>query len=381
MTFCVNLYVLILFTVLNHSAFIGSRVVLSLYAIHLHATPFTVGTLMSVYGMVPLLFAVSAGRLTDRVGPRLPMLAGSVLVALGAAVPFAAPGLTSLYFAAGLIGAGFMLYQVTVQNTVGLIGKREDRPRNFSVLALGFSVSAFVGPMLTGLAIDSMGHLAAFVFLALLPLPGIAVLAADRLALPRHPPHIARGEQRLADLLGHRELRRVFIVSGLQSIAWEMFTFMMPIYGTRIGLSASMIGVVMGSFAAATFTVRLSLPYLNRRVTAWRLLRVALLSAGITCALFPLVSHVALLMALAFMLGLGLGGSQPMVMALLHEAVPEGRTGEAVGLRAAVVTTSQTAMPLLFGAVGSTLGVGPVFWAVAVALTAGSQVARRRPPH
>jgi len=217
--------------------------------------------------------------------------------------------------------------------------------------------------------------------LALLPLPGIAVLAADRLALPRHPPHVPRDEHRLADLLGHRELRRVFIVSGLQSIAWEMFTFMMPIYGTRIGLSASMIGVVMGSFAAATFTVRISLPYLTRRVTAWRLLRIALLSAGITSALFPLVNHVTLLMALAFMLGIGLGGSQPMVMALLHEAVPAGRTGEAVGLRAAVVTTSQTAMPLLFGAVGSALGVGPVFWAVAVALVTGSQVARRRPPH
>ncbi|MBI4588931.1 MAG: MFS transporter, partial [Candidatus Rokubacteria bacterium] len=81
---------------------------------------------------------------------------------------------------------------------------------------------------------------------------------------------------------------------------------------------------------------------------------------------------------LAFVLGIGLGGSQPMVMALLHDAVPEGRTGEAVGIRATVVTTSQTFMPLLFGALGSTLGVAPAFWAVAIALAAGSRVAKKR---
>ncbi len=374
-----NFYALILFNVLNHSVFVGSRVAVSLYAIHLQASPFTVGTLMSVYGVVPTLFAVSAGRLTDRVGPRLPLLAGSILVAAGALAPFVFPGLPALYAAATLIGSGFMLYQVTVQNTVGFIGKREDRPTNFSVLALGFSASAFIGPMLTGLAIDWAGHKTAFLLLAFLPLPGIAVLAADKLPLPRPPVQAARGgEHRLTDLFAHRELRGIFIISGVQSMAWELFSFMTPIYGSRIGLSASVIGVVMASFAVATFSVRLALPFLTRRLTAWRLLNFALLGSGITYLLFPLVTNVAMLMALAFVLGIGLGGSQPMVMALLHDAVPEGRTGEAVGIRATVVTTSQTLMPLLFGTLGSTLGVAPAFWAVAIALAAGSRVAKKR---
>jgi len=379
----VTLYTLILFNILNHSVFVGSRVAVSLYAIHLHASPFMVGTLMSVYGMVPMLLSVAAGRLTDRVGPRVPLLVGSTTLTVGATLPFLFPGLPSLYVAATMIGSGFMLYQVTVQNTVGFIGKPEDRPTNFSVLALGFSISAFVGPMLTGFAIDNAGYVTAFVLLALLPLAGIAVLAADRLHLPRPRGHGARREEhRVADLFRNRELRSVFIISAVQSMAWELFSFMTPIYGSRIGLSASLIGVIMGSFAAATFVVRLSLPYLTRRLTAWRLLNVALLTAAGSYILFPLVSNVATLMTLAFVLGIGLGGSQPMVMSLLHDAVPEGRTGEAVGIRAAVVTTSQTFMPLLFGALGSALGVAPAFWAVAVALGAGSREAkkRRRPP-
>lgn len=376
-----TLYALIAFTILNHSVFMGSRVAVSLYAIHLHASPLTVGVLISLYGLLPTLIAVSAGRLTDRVGPRVPLLVGSALVAAGAAIPCFMPGMNPLYAAVTLIGLGFTLYQITVQNITGFIGKPEDRPSNFSILALGYSVSAFVGPMLSGFAIDSAGYTVAFLLLALLPLPTIAILAANRPSLPRPPTHGIRNKQhRLTDLLAHRDLRSVFIISALQVTSWELFTFMMPIYGSGIGLSASVIGIIMGTFAAATFVVRTSLPYLSRRVTAWRLLKVALLIAAATFLLFPLVTHVAPLMVLAFVLGIGLGAAQPMVMALLHDAVPEGRTGEAVGLRAAIVTTSQTAMPLAFGAIGATVGVAAVFWAVAAALVVGSRAARKRRP-
>ena len=374
-----TLYVLILFSVLNHSAYVGSRVAVSLFAIHLGASPLVVGTLMSLYGVLPMLFSVSVGRLSDRIGPRPPMLVGSILVVTGALMPIAFPGVKALYFAAALIGTGFMTFQVTMQNIVGFIGKPENRPANFSMVAVGFSVSAFVGPMLTGLAIDGFGHVQAFLVLALLPVATIVALAANKLPLPRLPSVGKRtGERRVADLLSHRDLRRVFIISGMQAMAWELFTFMTPVYGASIGLSASMIGVIMGCFAAATFSIRMALPYLARRVTAWRLLSFALLMAGVVFSLFPLAKSAVPLMVLAFLLGIGLGSAQPMVMALLHDVVPEGRTGEAVGIRSTVITTGQTVMPLLYGALGSVIGFPLVFWAVAAALALGSQAARRR---
>jgi len=39
-------------------------------------------------------------------------------------------------------------------------------------------------------------------------------------------------QHRVADLLRHRDLRSVFIISALQVTAWELFSFMMPIYGS-----------------------------------------------------------------------------------------------------------------------------------------------------
>jgi MFS family permease len=375
-----TLYLLIFITLLNHSVFAGTRVSASLYAIHLSATPFTVGVLMALYALLPMLFAVSMGRLTDRIGARVPMLAGSVAIGAGAILPFLWPGMPALYLASVLIGSGFMMYQVAAQHIVGYIGKPEDRPMNFSLSALGFSVSGFLGPMIAGFGIDEIGHTATFAALAAFPLLPIAVLALNQLRLPQPHAHASPADpaRRVADLLRHRELRPVFVTSGLLATAWDMFTFAIPIYGSSVGLSASSIGLVLGSFSAATFVIRVMLPALSRRLTAWPLLAASLAIAAASFLLFPLFEHAGLLMAIAFLLGLGLGMSQPMVMSLLHNTVPPGRVGEAIGVRMTLVNISQITVPLLFGALGTALGMGPVFWATALLLSGGSLYAKRR---
>jgi predicted MFS family arabinose efflux permease len=273
-----------------------------------------------------------------------------------------------------------MMYHVAYQNIVGYIGRPEDRPVNFSLAALGFSVSGFTGPMIAGLGIDWIGHTATFAAFAAFPLVPIAVLGLNKLPLPQPHAHGAPAEpgRSIADLLRHRELRPIFIASGLLATAWDTFTFAIPIYGSRIGLSASSIGFVLGSFSVATFVIRVLLPAISRRLAPWPLLTVSLATAGATFLLFPLIERAGLLAALAFVLGLGLGMSQPMVMSLLHNTAPAGRAGEAVGIRMTLVNMSQTGMPLLSGALGAALGMAPVFWATAVLLGAGSLYARRR---
>jgi MFS family permease len=375
-----TLYLLIFVTLLNHSVFAGTRVTASLYAIHLGATPLTVGALMALYAMLPIFFAVSMGRWIDRIGARAPMLVGSVAIGSGAILPFLFPGMNALYAASVLIGSGFMMYQVAAQHIVGYIGKPEDRPVNFSLSALGFSISGFAGPMIAGFGIDEIGHTWTFAVLAGLPLVPIAVLGLNRLRLPQPHAHASKPDprHRVADLLRHRDLRPVFVTSGLLAAAWDMFTFAIPVYGASIDLSASSIGLVLGAFSAATFVIRGLLPAISRRLTAWPLLAASLAIAAGSFLMFPLLRSGALLMAVSFFLGLGLGMSQPMVMSLLHNTVPQGRVGEAIGVRMTMVNFSQIAIPLMFGALGTALGMLPVFWATALLLSGGSWYAKRR---
>src|SRR6185295_18006151 len=132
-----------------------------------------------------------------------------------------------------------------------------------------------------------------------------------------------------------------------------------------IGLAATTIGVIIGAFSAANFAVRIVLPVLARRWSPLALIKASLVLAGVLFVAIPLVTSAAALIGLATVLGLGLGVTQPLAMALLHDSAPAGRSGEAVGLRAAVINLSGTTMPFVYGALSTALGMLPVFWAIA----------------
>ncbi len=368
---------LVVATIFAHAAFNGSRLTISLFALNEGASPLTVGVLMSLFSALPMLLGVTAGRLVDRVGIRRPILACVVLLAVAVFLPGAFPRLATLFAVSAAIGTSFMLFHICVQHAVGSMGG--DRMANFGWLALGFSISNFIGPTFTGIAIDSVGHANAFLLLSIFALVSFALLYARRAALP-HVQHADQPRQSgsALDLLAHDELRRVFVVTGLLAAAWDLFVFVIPIYGTSIGLSASTIGFILGSFATATIIIRLALPWLSRRMREWSMITATLFVAAIAYALFPLVRTVPLLAAISFLLGLGLGATQPSVMSLLYALAPAGRAGEAVGVRSVVLNASHTVLPLAFGGLGATLGMSPVFWSMALALVGGGWFANRR---
>ncbi|HEY9447836.1 MAG TPA: MFS transporter [Burkholderiales bacterium] len=374
-----TLYFIAALTILLHLSFAGMRVLLSLFALHLHASPLMVGLLMSVLAAVPMVFAVTWGRYIDRVGTRTPMLLGAAAVVSAGIVGYALPRIETLFLVSALAGAGFMLFHIAVNQAAGLLGGPEHRAHNFTVLALAFSTSNFIGPVLTGYAIEGIGHRASFLLLACTSVITLAVLLWNRIELPRNAtPFKGSEKQRVADLFRIPRLFTVFIVSGLLSMAWDLFTFVMPIHGSRLGLSASTIGLILGCFGSAVFAVRLVLPWIVHRVDEWKILVGAMFVTGAGLAVMPLTNDVPTLMILSFMLGVGLGGTQPMIMALLFNTAPQGRGGEAVGVRTLLLNFSQAGIPLVFGALGAALGMTPVFWTMAVALVAGGWYARRR---
>jgi predicted MFS family arabinose efflux permease len=375
----VPLALLVFTVVLAHAAYNGSRLTLSLAALAAGYTPLTVGVLMSLIAAFPMLLGIHAGRWVDRVGLRMPLMGSTAFLCVAILIPAAYPGVVSMYAAAIGAGTSFMLFHICAQHYVGETSTPANRRENFGWLALGFAISNFLGPTLAGIAIDTLGHRATFVLAACSAAAAFAVITYRR-AFLSHTPHATRegGERSALELLKNAELRRVFIVSGMLASAWDLFTFVMPIYGTSIGLSATTIGLILGSFAAATFFVRLALPWIMRRVREWPLITATFCVACVAYALLPMVETVPLLASLSFLLGLGLGATQPSIMALVYSTAPEGRAGEAVGVRTVVLNASSTMLPLLFGGLGTAVGMLPVFWSMSGALAAGAWLSDRR---
>jgi len=368
--------------VLAHVAFVGARLTGSLYALANHASTFTVGVILALFSLIPMLIAVHAGRWLDAVGPWRPLLAGVSMMLGGlllpALFPYATADVAPLLVCSCLVGTGATIALLAVQKVVGERADPNNRAAAFSWLALGASVSGFVGPVASGALIDLIGHRATYGVLIAVMLGALWLLRANRELLSVH-----RGKEHPAEpmhpleLLRHTELRRVMIATALISMSWDLQSFVIPVHGSRVGLSASQIGVVMGSFALATFVIRLAMPQLTRRFSEWQVLIYTLFSAAFAFALFPFFTSLAPLMIMAFLLGLGLGAAQPNIMSLVHSRSPPGRVGEALGLRSTIINSSQVILPLVFGAFGSVLGAPAMFWSMALITSLGGGAGMR----
>ena len=191
------------------------------------------------------------------------------------------------------------------------------------------------------------------------------------------PAHDA-AQNRVLDLWKMPKLRSAFIASGILSAAWDLFQFYFPIYGHSIGLSASVIGTVLATFALATFTVRILLPAWAKRSSEADILVKGIFISAFAFVLFPFFVNPWLLATVAFILGLGVGSGQPMSMSLIYALAPPGRTSEAAGLRVMVNNVAHLSIPLLFGSVGTAFGFMPVFVSNAAMLVAGGELLRRK---
>jgi MFS family permease len=358
----------------THACFTGSKVVIALLALELGASQSTIGVLIAAYAVAPLIFGVYSGRLADRIGMRIPMLAGASAIGAAMLVGFMWQSLAALFATALLVGIGFVFFIVSVQNLVGAMPG--NRARNYSILTIGYSASNLIGPLLAGFVIDYAGHAYAFLMFAVFSLLPIVVLAT-RANLTRVERDNAVEEKRSAfDLLKSPVLRRQILITGLLMSAWELFLFYVPIYGHGVGLSASTIGVIIACFAAATFLIRFSLPRITGRFGVERVLASAMVIAACASAVFPLFSAAPVLMGIAFVLGLGLGCGQPLSLTTSFERSPPGRSGEVAGLRTIATNAARLLVPLLSGAFGAALGAGAVFWLNAINLSAVSYMAK-----
>lgn len=373
------LLALIAVAVCAHVALGAARVTTALYALSLHASEFTVGTLVALFAVFPMLLAVGMGRIIDRIGVQKPLRAGGVIASAGVIVAASVKAVAALYVAAILIGTGFMAIFIATQHAVGAMLANEHKSAGYSRLSVGFSVSSFVGPLIAGFTIDHAGHAYAFIACGVFTLLSFMIASSSTLrALPvqRTSPTQARGSP--MQLLRNRELRGVYFVGITLAAAWDMFTFVTPIRGTQLGYSASMIGMILATFSAATLVVRIAMPGIVRRYHEWQVLTGALAAAALVYLLLPFMQQPLAMAAAAFALGLALGSGQPNVLALLHIAAPPGRGAEAIAIRASLGNLSAVALPLAYGAAGATLGLFAVFWGLGAVIACTVPVAARR---
>ncbi|MDO9198448.1 MAG: MFS transporter [Rhodoferax sp.] len=363
-----------------HACMAGMRMASPLLALREGYSAIAVGFLLALFALTQVFLALPAGRYVDRHGLKRPVGFCVVAAALGAGLAVAFPVFPVLCLSALMTGGSTGVAVIALQRHVGRAAQNATELKKvFSWLAIGPAVSNFVGPLAAGLLIDYSGFRAAFLLMALLPL---ATWFWVRRTVELSPvPVVVGGAPKKAwDLLREPIMRRLMLVNWLLSSCWDVHTFVVPILGHERGLSASVIGTILGAFAIAAAFVRVLLPVFAAHVREWVVVASAMVITAVLFAVYPFMVSPLAMGACSVMLGLALGSVQPMIMSTLHQITPEARHGEALGLRLMTINASSVLMPMLFGTAGAVVGVSVVFWAVGLAVGAGARPAWRLRP-
>lgn len=363
---------LILAQISIHACMTGMRMATPLLALREGYSPAAVGVLLALFALTQVFLSLPAGRYADRHGLKRPLAISVVAASLGAGLAVIFPMYPVLCLAALLSGGASGAAIIALQRHVGREAHDKVTLRKvFSWLAIGPAVSNFLGPFMAGLLIDyaggeaasTTGFRAAFLLMALLPLSAWLWVRT----VPEHasePPPSSPRSGTAWDMLQHQGFRRLLLMNWALSSCWDVHTFVVPILGHERGLSASVIGTILGAFAIAAAAIRVLIPLLSEHLSEWKVVLGAMVCACVLFIAYPFMPGAWSMMGCSVVLGLVLGSVQPMVMSMIHQITPAHRQGEALGLRMMAINGSSVVMPVLFGSIGTVVGVSALFWAV-----------------
>lgn len=348
-----------------------TRPIITLFASELGASTFEIGLLTAAYAFFPLMIAISAGKIADKVGDRLPVLFGMIGVAIGMCLPFLFPTMWSLYVGQVIVGISHVFVVLSLQNVLGNWSPPEKRDHYFGIFSTAVSLAAILGPVTGGYLVQYFSFASAF-FISFL-ISFVPILVSFSIPVNIQP----KVDKKISltasiGLLKISVLRKALISSALVLYSRDIFVAYFPLYAKDIGISASAIGWILSIQGFAMMIIRV---YLNKLVDTFgrdRILIATIIIAGLSFLLVPFTSQVYLLTFWSALMGFGLGCGQPLSMTTTYNVSPKSRTGEVLGLRLTTNRLSQLIAPIFFGIVGSWVGVISVFFISGAFLLGGT---------
>lgn len=352
-----------------------TRPIITLFASELGASTFEIGVLTATYAFFPLMIAIYAGKIADKVGDRLPVLFGMMGVAIGMCLPFLFPAMWALYVSQVIVGISHVFVVLSLQNVLGNWSPPEKRDHYFGIFSTAVSLAAILGPVTGGYLVQYFSYATAFFISFIISV--VPILVSFSIPVNSQP----KADKKISltasiGLLKISALRKALISSALVLYSRDIFVAYFPLYAQDIGISASAIGWILSIQGFAMMMVRVYLTKLVDTFGRDRILIATIIVAGLSFLLVPFTREVYLLTFWSALMGFGLGCGQPLSMTTTYNVSPKSRTGEVLGLRLTTNRLSQLFAPIFFGIVGSWVGVISVFFISGAFLLGGTMAVR-----
>jgi len=339
----------------------------------LTSDPFLVALAALLQWLPPLLFALYAGALADRLDRRLivvtvDLMRGAILLVIATAILTDSVSIAIILVALFLLGTAEVFADSTSQTLLPMLVRRDDLAVGNSRLMTGFiTVNQMAGPPL-GAALFALGAASPFIAHAVLVTAG--ALLITRISLPKVPRETATERHVLHDIAEgirwtrhHPAVRTLVLTIFIFNITFGAAWSVLVLYATqRIGLGEVGFGLIATVSAFGGLLGTITYGWITRRLSLGNIMRVGLIIETLTHLGLALTTMPLVAMAIFFVFGAHAFIWSTTSITIRQRAVPtalQGRVGSVnmVGVYGGLVVGSGVG-----GLLARQFGVTAPFW-------------------
>jgi len=347
--------------------------VMALYAAELGASVGIIGLIIGLYSITNTPANILFGRLIDRVGYKLPLIAGLI----GDALSMFLYSLCRLPIHLALVRvfhgtSGGMVGPATMSITADYSDKAR-KGRTMSFYGMSLAAATLVGYGLSGILVSRLGYQALFLL-------GVVVLAIGAIlsfSLPSQrqkgsiitETSLGEGVKKVKDLLSRRGLTATYCSIFAQYFTFGSVVTLLPLYMKGLGMEAFHVGMLLAIFAIMFIIIQLPSGTLSDKVGRLKPTAIGLSLGIISLILLPSLRVFPLLATVMALYGIAYGLLFPSISALVADhTIPEER-GMATGMFHALITAGVAVGAPVMGWAGEIVGIE-----LGLALTSGIMV-------
>jgi len=346
---------------------------LPVYAHELGASGFTIGIMFGIYSLSRTAFLPYFGSASDRGGRKPYITAGLLAYFLASIAYMFSRDVGALILVRFFQGIAAAIILPVAQAYVGELTPRGKEGFMMGLLNLSLYGGLSAGPVLGGIAKDTLGIRAAFIgmgvlcilafFLCLMFLPPIK----DEPLVSRNKP-----QQHIMNFLRNRHLLGLFLFRFAATMSIGVFWSFGPlIANTKFNLSGSATGILIMLSVLISAVLTTPMGYLADRFNKRFMVMLGGVISVLSMLFFAYSEKAWGLYAASILLGISGGISVPAMMAM---AVFVGRTNKYMGSVISLITMGHSlgmmTGPILAGILIDLIGMQPTLLGIAVFMAA-----------
>ena len=343
------------------------QMLIPLYAKYSGASVAAAGLIMSSMMLVTCFLAPVFGLTSDSLGRKRVICFGLLIGAIATFIFGLIREVWLMIVISMIFGLSDAAFAPTAHALVGDITPVKQIGRSYGLFHTVLQLGQFIGPLVGGFFILLYGYLNTFILAGVIFFLGF--IAA--LNLPRGTR--ARSSKKLdvrktIKVLSHNKLILVSFGSVFSlTFGWGVIYTFLPLYGIYIGLSTAIIGMLLTAQPIANIIVRGPVGEISDRVGRRLLfLSIAIPIAVLAIAFLGCFTHVAILMILMVLVGMGSGTTLTIGSAIIAKETSQETRGLAMGIHVGALHGGMGLSSAIIGLVVSRYGFQYGFHAAAI---------------